>query len=206
MSKLILDLCGGTGSWSKPYAESGDYKIVIVDPMEWNTLPDASRGQTTIYCQRDVRQFTYADLEAYTKLFGPVQGILAAPPCTVFANSGARWPRTEAEMLEGISVMDACLRIIGLVKPNWWALENPIGKMKHYLGPPKMYFQPCDYGDPYTKKTCLWGNFTKPVKTPVPAVLGSKMHLNYGGKSAATKRARSATPAGFARAFFESNQ
>jgi len=201
MSKLILDLCGGTGSWSKPYAEAG-YKVVLIDPMEWSTeIPPLVH-----HLQKDVRKVTYEDLEAWAPSAHEVVGILAAPPCTVFANSGARWPRTEAEMLEGISVMDACMRIIGLVKPNWWALENPIGKMKKYLGPPKMYFNPCDYGDPYTKKTCLWGEFTVPVKTPVPASLGSKMHLNYGGKSAATKRARSATPAGFAKAFFEANQ
>lgn len=205
MTKLILDLCGGTGSWSKPYAESGDYKIVIVDPMEWGTLQNPNRGLTTIYCQADVRQFSYRNLQGYVNLFGPVHGILAAPPCTVFANSGARWPRTEAQMLDGISIMDACLRIIQITQPVWWALENPIGKMKRYLGTPKLYFNPCDYGDPYTKKTCLWGLFMEPKKTPVAATLGSKMHTGYGGKSAATKRARSATPQGFANAFFRSN-
>lgn len=28
---IILDLCGGTGSWSKPYAEAG-YDVRIIDP------------------------------------------------------------------------------------------------------------------------------------------------------------------------------
>jgi hypothetical protein len=32
MSKLILDLCGGTGSWSHPYTEAG-YEVIIVDPL-----------------------------------------------------------------------------------------------------------------------------------------------------------------------------
>ena len=32
--KLILDLCGGTGSWSKPYKENG-YNVQIVDFNEW---------------------------------------------------------------------------------------------------------------------------------------------------------------------------
>ncbi len=214
MTKLILDLCGGTGSWSKPYAESGDYNVLVVDPMEWGSDGTewhdgrpAGASENYYWVTRDVRLFTYDDIRKYEEIYeSKVHGILAAPPCTVFANSGARWPRSEAQMLEGISVMDACLRIIGLAKPVWWALENPIGKMKRYLGPPKMYFQPCDYGDPYTKKTCLWGNFNEPIKTPVEATEGSKMHLNYGGKSAATKRARSATPAGFAQAFYESNR
>lgn len=200
MSKLILDLCGGTGSWSKPYADAG-YTVVVVDPMVWDTIPP----ENVQHVGMDVRHFSYEQISYAIKQWGSVQGVLAAPPCTVFANSGARWPRTEAQMLEGISVMDACLRIIQITQPVWWALENPIGKMKRYLGTPKLYFNPCDYGDPYTKKTCLWGLFMEPKKTPVPASLGSKMHTGYGGKSAATKRARSATPQGFANAFFRSN-
>jgi len=135
-----------------------------------------------------------------------VHGILAAPPCTVFANSGARWPRTDDDMREGLSIMDACLRIIYTCKPKFWALENPIGKMKRYLGKPIMYFNPCDYGDPYTKRTCLWGQFTEPIKNPVEPTDGSKLWRMYGGKSAKTKEMRSITPPGFAKAFFEANQ
>jgi hypothetical protein len=40
-----------------------------------------------------------------------------------------------------------------------------------------MTFNPNDYGDPYTKRTCLWGEFNTPVRTPVEATEGSKMHL-----------------------------
>jgi len=70
-----------------------------------------------------------------------------------------------------------------------------------------MYFDPCDFGDPYTKKTALYGNFNTHLKrTPVKPVEGSKMHRLYGGKSEKTKAARSITPEGFARAFFEANK
>jgi len=176
--KIILDLCGGTASWSKFYTEAG-YDVRLV------TLP------------QDVRLYIPPE---------NIHGILAAPPCTVFANSGARWPRTDEAMVEGLSVMDACLRIIYTTKPKWWALENPIGKMKRYLGQPKMYFNPCDYGDPFTKKTCLWGEFTEPIKKPVEPTEGSKMWAKYGGKSARTKEMRSMTPQGFAKAFYLANQ
>ena len=176
--KIILDLCGGTASWSKPYREAG-YNVILV------TLP------------QDVRLYI-PPAEVY--------GVLAAPPCTVFANSGARWPRTEEAMIEGLSVMDACLRIIHTTKPKFWALENPIGKMKRYLGQPKMYFNPCDFGDPWTKKTCLWGDFTEPINNPVEPTEGSMLWKKYGGKSARTKEMRSITPAGFAQAFFKANQ
>lgn len=177
--KIILDLCGGTGNWSKPYANAG-YDVRLV------TLPT------------DIRLVEREDIY--------VQGILAAPPCTVFANSGARWERTREDMLEGLSIMDACLRAVVIYKPVWWALENPVGKMKKYLGPPTMTFNPCDYGEDYTKRTLLWGNFKQPLFNPAEATEGSKLAKKYGGKSAKTKEARSITPAKFAEAFFKENQ
>ncbi len=67
-----------------------------------------------------------------------------------------------------------------------------------------MYFQPCDYGDPYTKKTCLWGNFNNPIKNPVAPTEGSKMHKYPPSKD--RQMLRSITPPGFAKAFFEANK
>lgn len=171
---IILDLCGGTGAWSHPYREAG-YDVKII------TLPS------------DVRLLAHP---------GPVHGILAAPPCTVFAVSGNRWPRTQDDYKNALSVVDACLRFVVTCKPKWWALENPVGTLHRYIGKPKMTFQPCDYGDPYTKKTLLWGNFTAPKKCPVPATQGSIITTKLGGKQ---KQKRSTTPQGFATAFFEAN-
>jgi len=179
---IILDLCGGTGAWSQPYRDAG-YDVQVVDPL-------ASGG--------DVRLFEYP--------VDPVVGVLAAPPCTHFAGSGARWwvGKGTPALLEGLAVVDACLRIIMVVGPTWWVLENPVGRLRRYLGPPVMSFDPCDYGDPYTKRTQLWGVFNEPKQTPVPATEGSKMHLVPPGPDRMS--IRSATPPGFARAFFEANQ
>jgi hypothetical protein len=176
--QLILSLCDRTGNWSRPYEEDG-YDVIQVD---------LEHGQ-------DVRLFELPNR--------PVHGILAAPPCTVFAQSGARWPRTDDELREGLSVVDACLRIVLMTQPAWWALENPAGKLSKYLGPPTYTFQPNHHGDPYTKFTCLWGSFNPPARTPVPAVLGSKMHVLP--PSPERTALRSETPEGFARAFFEAN-
>lgn len=71
-----------------------------------------------------------------------------------------------------------------------------------------MYFHPWEYGDAYTKKTALWGEFNEPVRTPVEPIRacaqGSWVQ-KLGGKSERTKELRSATPMGFARAFFLAN-
>lgn len=190
--KVILSLCDFTGVWPAPYREAG-YDVRLVD---------LQHGQ-------DVRLLEYP---------GRVHGILAAPPCTVFAASGNRWKRTDEEMAAGLALVDACLRLVVACKPAWWALENPRGKLRRYLGPPTLVFDPCDFGDAWTKKTILWGDFTVPIRgslftstRPVEPA-SSRVHLLAGvrpGDSpdvARKKRnARSATPPGFARAFFEVN-
>ncbi len=178
MGRIILDLCGGTGAWSQPYREAG-YDVRLV------TLPF-----------QDVR--TYEPPEH-------VYGVLAAPPCTMFASSGARWKRTDAEMREALEIVYACLRIVEQCQPRFWALENPVGILRRFIGPPAMYFQPCDYGDPYTKKTCLWGRFRPPFKhTLREPVLGSAIWRL--GESRQRQMLRSITSPGFALAFFEANQ
>ncbi len=127
------------------------------------------------------------------------------PPCTHLASSGARWweGKGPQALLDSLALVDACLRIITVHRPLWWALENPIGRLTRYLGEPRLSFDPSDYGDPYTKRTLLWGEFKSPAKRPVEAVDGSRMHrLSPSPERAAL---RSVTPAGFARAFFEAN-
>lgn len=174
MSKVILDLCGGTGSWSKPYLEAG-YDVRLV------TLP----GQ-------DVRTYEPP---------ANVHGVLAAVPCTDFAVSGARWWAGKGE--PDLSVLTACLAIIAKKNPAWWCLENPVGRLVRYIGKWDQAFHPFDYGDPYTKKTCLWGRFKMPPKSPVLPLEGSKMHRLPDNADRAMLR--SITPPGFAKAFFEAN-
>ena len=180
--KIILDLCGGTGSWSRPYKEAG-YDVRLI------TLPE-----------HDV--CTYVPPEN-------VYGILAAVPCTDFASSGARWfaeKDRDGRTLESTKVLTACLMIIAQTSPEFWALENPVGRMIRWIGKPGYTFDPCDFGDPYTKRTHLWGRFNPPEKSPVEATEGSKMWRCYGGKSERTKMMRSITPPGFAQAFFKANR
>lgn len=179
-NKLILDLCGGTGAWSKPYKDAG-YIVANI------TLPEC-----------DVRLLSPPPI--------PVYGILAAPPCTHLAGSGARWWKEKGDsvLIDALSIVDACMRIILISQPKFWVLENPVGRLIYYLGKPVMYFNPCDYGDPWTKKTALWGEFNIPKKSPVLPSEGSKIHKFPPSKD--RSKLRSITPSGFARAFFEANQ
>jgi hypothetical protein len=177
--KVILDLCGGTGAWSKPYKDAG-YDVRLI------TLP-----------KHDVRLYIPPE---------NVQGILAAPPCTHLAGSGARWwkEKGESALLDALSIVDACLRIIYVCGPLFWCLENPVGRLSKYIGRPYTYYNPCDYGDTWSKKTALWGDFNMPAKNPVKTI--GKNPIHYMSPSPKRSALRSITPHGFALAFYEVNK
>ena len=208
--KIILDLCGGTGAWSKPYKEAG-YDVRNI------TLPDC-----------DVRAYQPPE---------NVCGILAAPPCTMFSYARSR-AKTPRDLDQGMEIVISCLKIVwtcieGAYKKGnvgsfkFWALENPYhGFLKKFLGKPAFLFDPWEFGDGYQKKTALWGYFTEPIKTPVPmteevksALKGNRVmntikfdylkskdiHPEVFGKFDRQTR-RSITSQGFAKAFYKANQ
>lgn len=189
--KLIISLCDDSGAWSKPYSEAG-YNVLRID---------LKTGQ-------DVRLLLHSKKSVY--------GVLAAPPCTDFASTGARWwnKKGEKALLESLSIIDACARIALFSEAKFWALENPVGRLSRYLGPAQWIFNPCDYGDPYTKRTCLWGKFNvpKPDKILVPPTPVGHHSIDHYLKRQGIKLGkhrqtlRSTTPTGFAEAFFKVNR
>jgi hypothetical protein len=186
ITKTVLSLCDYSGAWSQPYADAG-YDVLRVD---------IQRGQ-------DVRLLPFP---------GRVHGILAAPPCTKFCRPGARlWEQWgDAGLCEGLAIVDACLRFVAVCKPRWWALENPPGRLDKYLGPPKLSFHPHHFGDPWTKHTYLWGDFTLPAMSPVepeqyPEHLPAGRRDRTSRMSSSWRNKRAETPVGFARAFFAAN-
>jgi len=198
--KTILSLFDHSGGWSRPYAEAG-YDVIMFD---------IKNGQ-------DIKQFSCEYLFEEWGI-GLVHGILAAPPCTDFAASGARWWKQKegtGTVELSIELVYQVLRTVELFEPEWWAIENPVGRIAKLVPElndyPPFWWNPCDYGDPYTKKTGLWGRFTPPTPLflgsdwSVEPTEGSKMHCLYGGKSERTKELRSVTPPGFAQAFFKCN-
>ena len=189
-NKIILDLCGGTGAWSKPYKDNG-YDVRNI------TLPDY-----------DVR--TYKPPEN-------VYGILSAPPCTYFSLARTR-AKTPRDFRKGMELVIICLKIIWECRYDnplkFWVLENPTGYLRQFLGKPFFTFHPYEYGDPYTKKTDLWGYFNIPKKKPIKLtkeqIARCKINAcrlpsisDFTGSKQSSRR--SITPGGFAKAFFGAN-
>ena len=184
----VLSLFDRTGAWAKPYVDRGDVVVCL----------DLSRGENVILNPYSVEPFDV---------------ILAAPPCTHFSGSGARWwgGKGTRAILEGLATLDAVFRHVQVMNPAVWVIENPVGRLPDWIGPPAFTFDPCEFAgwadDPdaeaYTKRTCLWGRFAIPERRSVAPALGSMMHTL--APSADRADIRSATPQGFARAFAAAN-
>lgn len=197
-NKVILDLCGGTGAWSKPYKDAG-YHVKVI------TLP-----------RYDISKY-HPPKNVY--------GVFAAPPCTMFsmARTVAKTPR---DLKGAMKTVYHCLRIIWECQENgqrlkFWALENPKARLRWFLGVPAITFNPFDFGDPYRKPTDIWGNFNIGLKK-VPVGLDPKQkkqsqlnlqHLqpipdDYIRDPNMSPRsiARSITHSGFAKAFYQANK
>lgn len=177
MSKLIiLDLCSGSGAWSKPYVNA-NYDVHNI------TLPDY-------------------DVRAYEPPAN-VHGILAAPPCTEFSLAKGSKPRDFKGAME---LVKACLDIIWKCRLNnklaFWCLENPRGFLRQFLGKPPLTIRYWQFGDGLDKPTDLWGYFNEPqpIYTEPPKLL--KAIQSWPGRSSA---ARAVTPSRFANAFFKAN-
>lgn len=81
--------------------------------------------------------------------------IVAHPPCTFLSRAGARW---WAQPGRAEKAHDAA----EFVKALWAApvkrvaIENPIGQLNKLWRAPSQVIEPWWFGDPYTKRTCLW--------------------------------------------------
>lgn len=116
--------------------------------------------------------------------------LIAHPPCTYLSNAGARhlWKGHQLQadrVMLGIKARDFFMRL-------WWAkiekicVENPVPSKIFVMPERSQIIQPCQFGHPYTKRTCLWlqnlpplkpTNIVKPTATWCPS--GSYSH-NHG--------------------------
>lgn len=174
--RIILDLCGGSGAWSRPYVAAG-FDVRLVTLPELNVLNyKPPRGVT---------------------------GVLAAPPCDTFS-VGYRGGMDADRWRQGLPVVRRCLRIIEQCQLDtpllFWALENPTGHLRKFLGNPPFTFCHWHFGDRGIKPTDLWGNYKLPKLAPDVAKAKSVYQTNSHRKAL-----RAVTPPGFARAFYVAN-
>ena len=122
--------------------------------------------------------------------------MIAHPPCTHLAVSGARWWKDklveQAEALDFVRLLlDAPIEKI--------ALENPISKISTAIRKPDQIIQPWQFGHGETKATCLWLK-NLPKLFPTNIVSGREARVHKMPPSADRWKHRSTTLQGIADA------
>lgn len=114
--------------------------------------------------------------------------MVAHPPCTHLAVSGARWfkdkQKEQEEALQFVrGLLDAPIPRI--------ALENPVSIISSRIRKPSQTIQPWQYGHGEVKRTCLWLKGL-PLLTPTNIVTGreARVHLMPPGPNRWKERSR----------------
>lgn len=131
----------------------------------------------------------------------PWDMIIAFPPCTDLASSGARWfaeKRADGRQQAAIKFF---MRFTRVSCPRV-AIENPIGIMSTLYRPPDQIVQPWQFGHGETKATCLWLKGL-PSLVPTEIVSGRVPRVHHMPPSADRSKLRAKTYPGIARAMAE---
>lgn len=147
-------------------------------------LLDASGGHPQWHIKGDALQIAYDTSYDWDLM-------IAHPPCTYLAVSGARWlynkdgSRNEdrwVKQAEGLAFVRKLLE----APIQYIALENPVSVISTQIRKPDQIVQPYHFGDEASKKTCLWTkNLPNLEHTDV---VGKGEMIEWIGKDGKTKR------------------
>lgn len=173
----VLVACEYSGTVRNAFASKG------CDAWSCDLLPTESAGNHYQCDVLDVLSFGW-DL------------MIAHPPCTHLAVSGARWfkdkKQEQEQALEFVRVLlNAPVKKI--------ALENPISIISSRIRRPDQVIQPWQFGHGETKATCLWLK-NLPKLTPTNIVEGRDARIHKMPPSADRWKKRSKTYEGIAQA------
>lgn len=135
----VLVACEYSGRVRDAFIEAGH------QAMSCDLLPTEKDGP---HYQGDIRDILYVG-----PMSQPWDLMIAHPPCTHLAVSGARWFKDklieQAEALDFVRMlMDAPIERI--------AIENPISIISSRIRKPDQVIHPWQFGHGETKATCLW--------------------------------------------------
>ena len=158
----VLIACEYSGVVRDAFLNAGHYA------MSCDLLPCESTASGDHY-QGDVRDILDHDWDL----------MIAHPPCTHLAVSGARWfkdkPQEQQDALEFVRLLlDAPVPRI--------ALENPVSIISSRIRKPDQIIQPYEHGHEATKTTCLWLK-NLPLLQPSNIVGKGARHITKSGRS-----------------------
>jgi site-specific DNA-cytosine methylase len=180
MTMKVLVACEYSGTVRDAFISQGH------DAISCDLLPTDKPGP---HYQGDVRDILHDDFDL----------MIAHPPCTHLAVSGARWfkekQKEQAEALDFVQLLlNASIEKI--------ALENPISIISSRIRKPNQIIQPWQFGHGETKATCLWLK-NLPCLVPTDIVEGREAKVHRMPPSADRWKLRSTTYKGIAQAMAE---
>lgn len=134
-------------------------------------------------------------------VYGEWDMIIAFPPCTHLASSGARWfkeKRADGRQQKAINFF----MMLANFKCDKIAIENPIGIMSTKWRKPDQIIHPWQFGHGETKATCLWLKGVPKLK-PTKIVEGRQQRIWKMSPSKDRSKLRSETYTGIAKAMAE---
>lgn len=176
-------------------------------------IQECSGGHPEWHIKGDVLPLLNGDCEFYTMdgerhaISGRWDMIIAFPPCTDLAVSGARhFAKKRADGRQQASI-DFFMKFAN-AHCDMIAIENPVGIMSTLFRKPDQIINPYQFGHPETKKTCLWLKNLQPLEETenvyaymmaLPEKERSRIHWMGSGHA----KERSKTYPGIARAMAE---
>lgn len=137
---MILVACEESQEVTKAFRELGH------EAFSCDILP-CSGGHPEWHWSGDIRNFKW--------MFGRLDLLVAFPPCTHLASSGARWFKEKQQDGRQQSAIDFFM-ILANADCDKIAIENPVGIMSTHYRKPDQIIQPWQFGEDASKKTCLW--------------------------------------------------
>ena len=125
--------------------------------------------------------------------------MIAHPPCTYLAVSGARWFKEKA--VEQAAALDFVRALLNAPIPRI-AIENPVSVISSRIRKPDQIIQPWQFGHGEVKATCLWLKGL-PKLTPTNIVEGREARVHREPPSPDRWKNRSRTLTGIASAMAE---
>lgn len=94
------------------------------------------------------------------KIDGKWDLLIAHPPCTYLSQAGARWLFPGGQLNQdryqnGLKAKKFFMKFLN-ADCNKICVENPVQSKIYQIPPYSQIVQPYYFGDPYSKKTCLW--------------------------------------------------
>lgn len=176
MAKVLI-ACEFSATVRQAFELAGHYALSC------DLLPSEIPGN---HYQGDVRDLLDLDFDL----------MIAHPPCTHLAVSGARWFKDKQN--EQIEALDFVKTLLNSKIPHI-ALENPVSVISSKICKPSQVIQPWQFGHGEVKKTCLWLKNLPPLK-PTKIVDGREPRVHFMSPGVNRWRERSRTFPGIAHA------